>query len=340
MNLDDIRAFPKVQLHDHLDGGLRPSTIIELADAVGYSGLPDSDPEALAAWFTQTVKVGGLPGYLKTFDHTIAVLQTADALERVAYEAVVDLAADGVVYAEIRFAPELNTRQGLGLDDVLEAALAGLDRGSTETGTDVGLIVDGMRHDSRTTEAARAAVRWRDAGVVGFDIAGPEAGYPPEAHLEAFGITAAGGLGITIHAGEADGLASIASALHECGAQRIGHGVRIVDDIEDDRLGPIATEIRDRRIPLEMCPRSNVDTGAVLSLADHPIDRLLRLGFTVTVSCDNRLMSGTSPVTELAALVDAFGWGMAEVAEVTRNAAAAAFAPPQRVASLLARIDR
>ncbi|MFP5331751.1 MAG: adenosine deaminase [Acidimicrobiia bacterium] len=340
MSPDELRRFPKVVLHEHLDGGLRPATILELADQIGYDELPERDVEALAAWFVRTVKGGGLPGYLKTFDHTIAVLQTAPALERVAYESVVDLAADGVIYAEVRFAPELNTRAGLTIDAVLEAALAGLARGSRETGTGVGLIVDGMRHESRTREAAEAAVRWRDGGVVGFDIAGPEAGYPPTAHLDAFRTAAAGGLGITIHAGEADGLESIAAALHDCGAQRLGHGVRIVDDIEDDRLGPLAAEVHDRAVPLELCPRSNVDTGAVPTLADHPIDRLLRLGFAVTVNCDNRLMSGTSPSDELAALVDTFGWGEEEVRAVTRNAAAVAFAPPERIAGLLAAVDR
>lgn len=340
MNSDELRRFPKVVLHEHLDGGLRPATILELADAVGYDGLPEQDADALAEWFTRTVKGGGLSGYLKTFDHTIAILQTASALERVAYESVIDLAGDGVIYAEVRFAPELNTRAGLALDDVLEAALAGLAQGSRETGMGVGLIVDGMRHENRTVEAAEAAVRWRDAGVVGFDIAGPEAGYSPAAHLEAFRVAAAGGLGITIHAGEADGLDSIASALHECGAQRLGHGVRIVDDIEGDQLGSLAAEVRDRAVPLELCPCSNVDTGAVSSLADHPIDRLLRLGFAVTVNCDNRLMSGTSPTGELSALVDTFGWTEAEIRAVTRNAAAAAFAPPERIASLLAAVDR
>lgn len=339
MNPEELRAFPKIQLHEHLDGGLRSATILELAEAVGYHGLPASDVDSLSDWFTSTVKGGGLSGYLATFDHTIAVLQTADALERVAYESVVDLAAEGVIHAEVRFAPELNTRSGLGIDDVLEAALAGLARGAADTGVDVGLIVDGMRHEHRSLEAAEAAVRWRDSGVVGFDIAGPEAGFPPQVHLEAFQVAASGGLGITIHAGEADGLESIASALHECGAQRLGHGVRIVDDIDGDRLGPIATEVRDRRIPLEMCPRSNVDTGAATSIADHPIDRLLRLGFTVTVNCDNRLMSGTNPTDELAALVDTFGWGEDEVRTVNRNAAAAAFVPPERVAGLLARIE-
>lgn len=339
MNREELRALPKVQLHEHLDGGLRPETIVELAAEVGYDGLPETEPEALAEWFVRSVKVGGLPGYLATFDHTIAVLQTASALDRVGFESAVDLAAEGVVYAEVRFAPELNTRSGLSIDDVLEAALAGLARGSAEAGIDVGLVVDGMRNHSRSVEAAEAAVRWRDAGVVGFDIAGPEAGFPPADHLEAFRIAAGGGLGITIHAGEADGLDSIASALHDCGAQRLGHGIRIVDDIDGDRLGPLATEVRDRRIPLEICPQSNVDTGAADSIGEHPIDRLLRLGFAVTVNCDNRLMSGTDPNTELQALVGAFGWGADEIRTVTRNAAVAAFLPPERIAGLLARLD-
>ncbi|HSJ27669.1 MAG TPA: adenosine deaminase family protein, partial [Acidimicrobiia bacterium] len=263
--MDDttLAALPKIQLHEHLDGGLRPSTIVELADAVGYRELPEHDPDLLAGWFAATVRGGGLPGYLSTFDHTIAVLQTADALERVAYESIVDLAADGVIHAEVRFAPELNTRGELTMDDVLEAALHGLSRGSGETGIGAGLIVDGMRHQRRSLEAAQAAVRWRDRGVVGFDIAGPEAGFPPGDHLEAFEVARRGDLGITIHAGEAFGLASIAEALHLCQADRLGHGVRIVDDLEGDELGPLATGIRDRGVVLEMCPRSNVDTGAV-----------------------------------------------------------------------------
>jgi adenosine deaminase len=329
--MDDavIHRLPKVILHEHLDGGLRPSTILDLADDAGYRELPAGDAPALAAWFAEAVRIGGLPGYLSTFAHTVAVLQTADAIERVAYEAVEDLASDGVVHAEFRFAPELNTEGGLGLDDVLEAALDGLRRGRRDFGLGVGLIVDGMRSGSRTTEAAEAAVRWRGSGVVGYDIAGAEAGHPPIDHIEAFDTARRGGLGITIHAGEAYGLPSISQAIRDCGADRIGHGVRIVDDIDGDLLGSLATEIRDRRIPLELCPRSNVDTGAVPSLADHPIDRLLRLGFTVTVNCDNRLMSATSPTSELSALVATFGWGIDELWRVARNAAEAVFAPDE-----------
>lgn len=339
MNSSDLVAFPKVQLHEHLDGGLRPQTMIELADEVGYSELPSADAVALADWFHQTVKVGGLVGYLATFEHTISVLQTPDAIERVAYESAIDLSDDGVIHAEVRFAPELNTRTGLSFDEVIESSLAGFARGSRERDIEVGLIVDGMRQEGRTLEAARAAVRWRDQGVVGFDIAGPEAGFPPAAHLAAFEVARAGGLGITIHAGEAHGLASIAEALHACGADRIGHGVRIVDDIEGDRLGPLATEIRDRRIPLEMCPRSNVDTGAVARLVDHPIDMLHRLGFVVTVNCDNRLMSDTSPVSELQHLIDTFGWGLDEVRAVNRSAAEVVFASDARRRELVERID-
>ncbi len=320
-----IRGLPKVILHEHLDGGLRPSTILELADEVGYRGLPAGDAESLRAWFGDAVRIGGLPGYLSTFAHTIGVLQTSPAIERVAYEAAEDLAADGVVYAEVRFAPELNTADGLSLDEVLEAALAGLRRGSRDHGIVLGLIVDGMRSGTRTTEAAEAAVRWREQGVVGYDIAGPEAGFPSVDHLPAFEIARRGGLGVTIHAGEAFGLDSIAQAIHECGADRIGHGVRIVDDIEGERLGRLAREVRDRRIPLELCPTSNVDTGAVRSLEDHPIDRLLRLGFMVTLNCDNRLMSATSPSGEMAAMAAVFGWGIDEFEQVTENAAAAAF---------------
>jgi adenosine deaminase len=338
--MDDIAlaAFPKIQLHEHLDGGLRPSTIVELAELSGYPDLPHHDPARLADWFAATVRGGGLPGYLSTFDHTIAVLQRAEALERVAYESLVDLAADGVVHAEIRFAPELNTRGGLTIDDVLEAALHGLGRGARTTGIGFGLIVDGMRNQRRSREAAEAAVRWRDRGVVGFDIAGPEAGFPPGDHLEAFEVARRGELGITIHAGEAFGLASIAEALHRCGADRLGHGVRIVDDVHGQDLGPLATEIRERGVILEMCPRSNVDTGAVDSLADHPIDRLLRLGFAVTVNCDNRLMSGTSPVTELRGMIDTFGWGIEELRAVNVTAAEGAFVSGQRRRELAASV--
>jgi adenosine deaminase len=340
--MDDaqLAGFPKIQLHEHLDGGLRPSTIIELAHDCGYDGLPTTDSAVLADWFARTVKIGGLPGYLSTFEHTISVLQTPEAIERVAYESAVDLADDGVIYAEVRFAPELNTRTGLGLDDVIEAALSGFARGSAERSIEIGFIVDGMRHAARTLEAAQAAVRWKDHGVVGFDIAGPELGYPPTEHREAFELARAAGLGITIHAGEADGLASITEALHTCGADRLGHGVRIVDDIDGDRLGPLAEEVRSRAVTLEMCPRSNIDTGAVPSLPDHPVDRLLRLGFAVTVNCDNRLMSATSPTSELRGLIETFGWGVDEVGAVNLNAARAVFAAESVRRDLVARIER
>lgn len=341
VGMDDaaLTAFPKVVLHDHLDGGLRPGTIVELADEIGYRNLPSTDPGTLASWFARTVKVGGLVGYLSTFDHTIAVMQTQSAIERVAYESAADLAADGVVYAEVRFAPELNTRRGLTMDEVLEAALAGFARGGRDHPIEVGLVVDGMRQERRTREAAQAAARWAAQGVVGFDIAGPEAGFPPAAHLEAFDTARRAGLGITIHAGEAHGPSSIAEAIHQCGAVRIGHGVRIVDDIDGDVLGPLATEIMQRGIVFEMCPRSNVDTGAVESLAEHPVHRLLQLGFAVTVSCDNRLMSATSPVSELRALVDTFGWGRREVRRVMSTAAAAAFLPEARRRALVQRVE-
>ncbi len=339
MELLSLEAAPKIQLHDHLDGGLRPLTIIELAEQVGYQGLPAKNPDELSVWFSEAVRTGGLPGYLSTFDHTIAVMQTPVAIERVAYESSTDLAADGVIYAEVRFAPEWNTQQGLSLDDVIEASLAGFGRGRRDHGIDVRLIVDGMRNRGRSIEAAEAAVRWADAGVVGFDIAGPEAGYPPAEHLPAFDVARRGGLGITVHAGEGDGLASITEALEVCRAERIGHGVRIADDIHGDRLGGLAARIRDRGVPLELCPRSNVDTGVVTSLAEHPIERLLRLGFNVTVNCDNRLMSSTSPTGELLGLVETFGWGSDEVRRVTVNAANAAFVDPSTRRSLIARIE-
>ena len=324
MRPETIRRLPKVLLHEHLDGGLRPGTIIEIADRIGHR-LPAGGEESLSEWFTESARRGGLPGYLETFVHTLAVMQTADDIERVAFEAGEDLAADGVVHAEIRFAPELNTNAGLTMDDVLEAAIAGLDRSRTEYGIGFGVIVDGMRQGPNTLRAAQAAARWADRGVVGFDIAGPEAGFPAGVHAEAFGVAARAGLGITIHAGESFGPASIAEAL-DCGAERLGHGVRIVDDIGPaGELGPVASRVLDAGIPLEVCPTSNLHIGLADELADHPVDRLLRLGFVVTINCDNRLMSDTSATAEMSALVQTFGWGVDELRDVTVAAARSLF---------------
>lgn len=333
----DITArSPKVLLHDHLDGGLRPSSVIELAQEYGYTNLPTTDIDDLARWFHRGAKRNDLVLYLETFAHTVGVMQHRDAIERVACECAQDLAADGVVYAEVRMAPELCTEAGLTLDEVMQAIMDGFERGSAGTDLVVRAICSAMRTARRSLEIAELAVRWRDRGVVGFDIAGAEAGHPPTRHLEAFNFVQRENFHSTIHAGEAFGLPSIWEAVQLCGAERLGHGVRIVDDIEGDegseRLGRLAAYIRDRRIPLELCPTSNVNTGVCSSIADHPIGMLRRLRFRVTVNTDNRLMSDTSMTKEFRQLESAFGWGIDDFEWLTTNAMKSAFAPfPERL---------
>jgi adenosine deaminase len=335
LNPETIRDAPKVLLHDHLDGGLRPTTVIALADAVGYDALPSTDASELSAWFLGAAHSGSLVRYLETFGHTVAVMQTADALVRVAAECAEDLAADGVVYAEVRFAPELHVESGLALDEVVEAVLEGFRAGTARAEQDgrrvrVGCLLTAMRHAARSREIAELAVRYRDGGVVGFDIAGAEAGFPPTRHLDAFEYVRQQNAHFTIHAGEAFGLPSIWEALQWCGADRLGHGVRIVDDITvgndgAPKLGRLAAYVRDMRIPLEMCPTSNVHTGAAPSLAEHPIGLLAKLRFRVTVNTDNRLMSGVTMSSEMTALVETFGYDWADLQWFTVNAMKSAF---------------
>jgi adenosine deaminase len=332
VTLDEIRAVPKVLLHDHLDGGLRPSTIIDLAEQTGYRGLPSTDVTELTAWMTGVAQRGKLELYLEAFQHTVGVMQTREALIRVAAECAEDLAADGIVYAEVRFAPELHVSGGLSLDQVVEAVVEGFRRGSSGRGITVYALLTAMRTAARSLEIAELAVRHRDAGVVGFDIAGAEAGSPPSRHLDAFQYVARENFHITIHAGEGFGLPSIWEALQWCGAERLGHGVRIIDDIQvapdgAATLGRLAGYVRDRRIPLEMCPTSNVQTGAVASIKDHPIGLLRELSFRVTVNTDNRLMSGVSLSSEFYALTEAFGYGWTDIQWLTLNAMKSAFAP-------------
>lgn len=332
LDLTTIQRAPKVLLHDHLDGGLRPATVVELAEDIGYSELPTTDPAELGHWFTLGANRKSLELYLEGFKHTIAVMQTREAIERVAMEAVEDLASDGVVYAEIRMAPEWLVEGGLSLDEATEAMLAGLQRGAVGRDIEVGLIITAMRQMARSVEIAELAVRHRDGGVVGFDIAGPEAGYPPSRHLDAFHLIARENFHFTIHAGEGFGLPSIWEALQWCGAERLGHGVRIIDDIDIDengraKLGRLASYVRDRRVPLELCPTSNVHTGATPSIEEHPIDLLRRLRFRVTVNTDNRLMSGITLSSEFAVLVEAFGFGLDEMEWLTLNAMKSAFWP-------------
>lgn len=338
LGIDVVRAAPKVLLHDHLDGGLRPETVAELAAQIGHE-LPVSDPAELGAWFADAADSGSLERYLETFEHTVAVMQTAEALTRVARECVEDLAADGVVYAEVRYAPEQHVSQGLSLDEVVAAVQRGFDEGAAAAGTIVvRQLLTAMRHQARSREIAELAVAWRDRGVAGFDIAGAEAGNPPTRHLDAFEYLQRENAHFTIHAGEAFGLPSIWQALQWCGADRLGHGVRIVDDITlnpdgSAQLGRLAAYVRDKRIPLELCPASNVQTGAATSIAEHPIGLLAGLGFRVTINTDNRLMSNTSMTSEMHALSEAFGYGVAELRWFTINAMKSAFLPfDQRLA--------
>lgn len=331
-----IPSLPKALLHDHLDGGLRPATVVDLAKEFGYTGLPTTDVTDLAAWFNRGAKRNDLVLYLETFAHTVGVMQHRDAIERVSHECAADLAADGVVYAEVRMAPELCLDAGLTLEEVVEAILAGFRSGSAGTDLTIYLICSAMRTAARSSEIAELAVRHRDAGVVGFDIAGAEEGYPPTRHLDAFQYVQRENFHTTIHAGEAFGLPSIWEAVQFCGAERLGHGVRIVDDITGpagaERLGRLAAYVRDRRIPLELCPTSNVNTGVCATIADHPIGMLRRLRFRVTVNTDNRLMSDTSMSNEFAQLAEAFGWGIDDFEWLTINGMKSAFAPfPERL---------
>jgi len=338
-----IRAMPKVLLHDHLDGGLRPQTVIDLADEAGYDGLPSRDPVELAAALTAGAHRGHLNLYLDAFRHTVGVMQTRDALRRVAREAAEDLADDGVVYAEVRFAPELHTDRGLSLDEVVHAVTAGFRDGSADGRIEVRALLTAMRTAARSAEIAELAVRHRDNGVVGFDIAGAEAGSPPSRHLDAFQYVHRENFHATIHAGEGFGLPSIWEAVQYCGAERLGHGVRLADDIEVKEdgtvtLGRLASYVRDRRIPLEMCPTSNVQTGAAESIERHPIRLLRQLRFRVTVNTDNRLMSQVTLSSEFAQLVREFGYGWPDLEWLTINAMKSAFAQFDERIALIDRV--
>jgi adenosine deaminase len=346
LNAETIARAPKVLLHDHLDGGLRPQTVLELADEAGYRQLPASDADSLGRWFRQAADSGSLEKYLETFAHTVGVMQRPEAIHRVARECALDLAADGVVYAEVRFAPELSTAEGLAIEDVVEAMVDGFALGSreaTEAGTPirVGALLCAMRQADRWDEIAGLVVRYRDAGVVGFDLAGPEAGFPPDRIPSAIGILDGARAHRTIHAGEAADGDSIRAALDGAHAERLGHGVRIADEVAaDGTLGPLAQRVRDEQVPLEIAPSSNVQTGAYPSLAEHPVDRLHRLGFAVTLNTDNRLMSGVSATSEVAAVAGTFGWSWDDVQTVTERALAAAFIGEADRARLLDRVVR
>ena len=326
LTAETIARAPKVLLHDHLDGGLRPQTVLELADEAGYRDLPADDAGRLATWFRQAADSGSLVRYLETFAHTVGVMQRPEAIHRVARECAIDLAADGVVYAEVRFAPELSTAQGLAIEDVVEAMVDGFEvggRDAAEAGTpiQVGALLCAMRQADRWDEVAGLVVRYRNHGVVGFDLAGPEIGFPPDRIPSAIGMLDGARAHRTIHAGEADGVESIRAALDGAHAQRLGHGVRIADEVATDgSLGPLAQRVRDEQVTLEIAPSSNVQTGAYAYLAEHPVDRLHRLGFAVTVNTDNRLMSGVSASSELTDVATTFGWSWDDIRGVTERA--------------------
>ena len=366
----DLKSLPKVSLHDHLDGGLRPATIIELAEAVGHT-LPSTDPVALGEWFRESADSGSLVRYLETFDHTIAVMQTKEGLFRVAKEFVEDLADDGVVYGEVRWAPEQHLQKGLTLDEVVEAIQEGLDAGVdavAETGREiqVGQLITAMRHADRGQEIAELAVRHRNNGAVGFDIAGAEDGFLPARFRDAFTYLAQHNFPATVHAGEAAGLESIQSALVDGRALRLGHGVRIAEDITvefddedsdlegndgddaDDNigmvtLGELASWVRDRGIALEICPSSNLQTGAIAGFGEgiesHPLDMLYQIGFNVTINTDNRLMSGVTLTDEFELLVETFDYDLDDLLELTLNAAEAAFLPLEEKEALVEYIN-
>ena len=334
MELDPaiLKKLPKVLLHEHLDGVLRPETIIDLAKSSNYTELPSRDPAQLAKWFHQGANQGSLPKYLEGFAHTIAVMQTEEALERVAYEQAEDLSRDGVIYFETRFAPVFHTRKGLAHQQVVAAVLKGLERGRKDFGISSSLIICAMRNMDVSLEMAELAVDFRGRGVVGFDLAGEEGGYPPKKHVDAFHYIQRENFNITIHAGEGFGKESIWQAIQYCGAHRIGHGTRLIDDIaladgKAVKLGDLAQYVLDKRIPLEICLISNVHTGAASSLAEHPFKVLYQAKFRVTLNTDNRLMSDTSMSKEFAAAAETFGLGLDDFEKLTINAMKSAFLP-------------
>ena len=341
-----VERAPKVLLHEHLDGGLRPQTVLELAEQCGYRELPEREPEALARWFAAGADRGSLALYLEGFRHTIAVLQTAAALERVAYEFVQDMARDHVVYAEVRFAPHFHTQNGLGLDGVMEAVMRGLRRGMHDYPVRVGVIVCAMRNLSAmlSLQMAELAVAWRSRGCVGFDLAGEEAGHPARHHLDAFQLVKRMNFSITIHAGESFGPESIWQALQYCGAHRIGHGTRLVEDMvlyenKAISLGPLAQYVLDHRVPIEICLSSNLHTGATPRLAQHPFPHYLAKGYRVTLNTDNRLMSRTSMTQEYMLAVEHFGCTLDQLEKLAINGMKSAFAGyDERIALIFERV--
>lgn len=326
-----LRSVPKVLLHDHLDGGLRAETIIELAKDYKYKKLPTTDPQELSEWFHRGANKGNLVEYLQGFEHTIAVMQTKESLTRIAYEMMEDMKKDGVCYVETRFAPVFHSQKGLHHDEIVEAVLEGLDKGKQDFGVGYGLIICGMRNMKNTNEMAELALNFRKRGVVGFDLAGEEGGYPPKKHLEAFQTIQRANFNITIHAGEAFGKESIWQAIQWCGAHRIGHGTHILEDLSFDKngnvagLGDLAQYILDKRIPIEVCLLSNVHTGAIDKIENHPFGQLYKLKFRVTINTDDRLMSDTTMTKEFLTAIEYFNLNLDDVEKITINAMKSAF---------------
>ncbi len=346
LTIDDIRPLPKVALHDHLDGGLRPATVIEHCAENGHE-LPTAEPEALRRWFFEAADSGSLVRYLETFEHTVAAMQTAAQLARVAKEFVLDQAADGVVYAEARYAPRQHQQQGLTLEEIVEAVRDGLAAGMAEAAAEgrpieARQILTSMRHTEPSTDIAELALKYRDDSVCGFDIAGAEAGFPASRFEEAFRYLKTNSMFFTIHAGEAEGPTSVWEAVQLCSATRLGHGVRIIEDIDLSgdaaKLGRLAAYVRDARIALEVSPSSNLQTGIASRMTEHPVGLLHDLDFNVTVNCDNRLMSGTTMSREFALLAEAFGWGLDDVERATVGAMRAAFLPHDERERLVAEV--
>ncbi len=345
MKLTDkaLKALPKVLLHDHLDGGLRPKTVIELAKECGYDQLPTTDPDELNEWFQRGAKRGSLPLYLEGFAHTCAVMQTEEALERVAYEMMEDMKNDGVVYVETRFAPVFHTEKGLHWDEIVNAVLKGLERGREDFGVEFGLIICAMRNMTLSQEMAELAIDFRERGVVGFDLAGEEGGYPPKKHVDAFHYIQRENFNITIHAGEAFGKESIWQAIQWCGAHRIGHATRLIEDItlaDDDpthivNMGYLSQYVLDKRIPLEICLTSNVDTGAVKSIEEHPFGVFFRYKFRVTLNTDDRLMSNTTMTKEFKLANEVFKLSLEDLEKITINSMKSAFIPYKKRIDLI-----
>lgn len=331
LSYEVLRRMPKVLLHDHLDGGVRPQTALELADERGIE-LPESDPEALAQWFFRGANRGNLADYLEGFSVTCSLMQDESSLSRVAYELMEDMRDDGVVYTEVRFAPNLHVERGLNVEQVMNAVIDGLERGRRDFGVAFALIVCGLRHmaPAETLKMAELAVAYRGRGCFGFDLAGGEYGHPPKDHIEAFFYCKRENFNITLHAGEAFGPPSIWQAIQYCGAHRIGHCTRLIEDMvlqdgEVVRMGQLSSYVRDHRIPLEICLQSNVHTGATPSLETHPFRWYFERHFRVTLNTDNRLMSNTSMTDEYEVAHRVFGFGADELEKISINSMKSAF---------------